>query len=126
MTGSTPIPTAAMPTGRKTNRFKLVRRIMLISLVTLAVLYISFGAFIWWTMHLPPEQLGRVMSRMPAPVVFLFYPFETLWVQARSGNLQVGDPAPDFNLMKVDKTGTVRLSELNQGRPVVLIFGSYT
>lgn len=99
---------------------------MLISLVTLAILYISFGTFIWWAMHQSPERFGRVMARMPAPVVFLFYPFETLWVHARAGNLQISDPAPDFNLMKVDKTGMVRLSELNKDRPVVLIFGSYT
>ena len=118
--------TTVASTGRKASRFQLVRRIMLISLVTLVVLYISFGTFIWWAMHQSPERFGRVMARMPAAVVFLFYPFETLWVHARSGNLQVGDRAPDFNLMKVDKTGTVRLSELNQGRPVVLIFGSYT
>ena len=117
--------TATLPNS-KLNRFKLVRRIMLISLVTLAILYISFGTFLWWAMHQSPDRLGRVMSRMPAPVVFLLYPFETLWVHARAGDLQVGDLAPDFNLMKVDKTGTVRLSELNKDRPVVLIFGSYT
>ena len=126
MTGFSPTPTTATPAGRKTSRSKLVRRIILISFVALATLYISFGTFIWWAMHQSPERFGRVMSRMPAPVVFLFYPFETLWVNARAGDLQVGDRAPDFNLMKVDKTGTVRLAELNKGRPVVLIFGSYT
>lgn len=123
MTGSS--ATATLPNS-KLNRSKLLRRIMLVLLLTLVVLYVSFGTFIWWAMHQPPERFGRVMARMPAPVVFLLYPFETLWVHARAGNLQVGDAAPDFNLMKVDKTGTVHLSELNQGRPVVLIFGSYT
>jgi hypothetical protein len=126
MTGFSTTPTTVAPAGRQTTRSKLVRRLMLTILITLAFFYISFGAFLWWAMHLPPEQIGRVMSRMPAPVVFLGYPFQTLWVHARAGNLQVGDRAPDFNLMKVDKTGTVRLSELNQGHPVVLIFGSYT
>jgi len=41
-----------------------------------------------------------------------------------AGNLHVGDPAPDFLLMKLDKSASVRLSQLTaQGRPVVLIFG---
>ncbi|MCH7998997.1 MAG: redoxin domain-containing protein [Chloroflexi bacterium] len=38
----------------------------------------------------------------------------------------VGDEAPDFELPVLDGKGaTVRLSEL-RGRPVALIFGSYT
>ncbi|MGA2101189.1 MAG: hypothetical protein ABSG34_08805 [Candidatus Sulfotelmatobacter sp.] len=48
-------------------------------------------------------------------------------MRARSGSLQVGSPAPDFTLTKLDKTATVQLSALTAGqRPVVLIFGSYT
>ena len=39
---------------------------------------------------------------------------------------KVGDEAPDFQLPILDGKGaTVRLSEL-RGRPVALIFGSYT
>ena len=39
---------------------------------------------------------------------------------------RVGDEAPDFELPVLDGKGaTVRLSEL-RGRPVALIFGSYT
>jgi hypothetical protein len=67
------------------------------------------------------------MTKIPAPVAFLVLPFETLWTHARSGALQIGDPAPDFALTKLDKTATVQLSNLTaQGKPVVLIFGSYT
>jgi len=41
--------------------------------------------------------------------------------------LQVGSPAPDFALLKLDKTAQVRLSTLtSQQKPVVLVFGSYT
>jgi peroxiredoxin len=41
--------------------------------------------------------------------------------------LRVGDLAPDFSLMRLDKTASVQLSALTaQGHPVVLIFGSYT
>ncbi|MGA2201813.1 MAG: hypothetical protein ABSG40_07630 [Terriglobales bacterium] len=78
-------------------------------------------------MRKPPEAFARFMAKIPGPVAFLVLPFETLWTHARAGNLQVGDPAPDFSLMKLDKSASVQLSSLTaQGRPVVLIFGSYT
>ncbi len=67
------------------------------------------------------------MARIPGPIPFLVLPFETLWLRARAGTLRLGDPAPDFTLSKLDKTGQVQLSSFTaQGRPVVLIFGSYT
>jgi hypothetical protein len=65
------------------------------------------------------------MSHMPWEV-FLVVPFETLWTRARAGNLNLGDPAPDFSLGKLDKSGTVHFSEINKVQPVVMIFGSYT
>ena len=37
-----------------------------------------------------------------------------------------GDPAPDFELPRLDGDGTVRLSALVAERPVALVFGSYT
>jgi hypothetical protein len=77
-------------------------------------------------MHQPPETFGRVMAKMPGPVPFLLFPFETLWTHARAGSLQVGDAAPDFSLLKLDKTERVQLSSLNTEQPVVLVFGSYT
>ncbi len=89
------------------------------------VVYAALVAFIWRSMHQPPETFGRVMARMPG-WVYLVLPFETLWVQARAGNLRTGDAAPDFSLMKVDKSASIRLSALNSGQPVVLVFGSYT
>jgi hypothetical protein len=99
---------------------------MLSCVVVIAVIYLAFGAFMWHTMHLPPEDFGRVMAKMPGPVVFLLFPFETLWLRARAGTLHVGDPAPDFSLQNVDHTGPVQLSTLNKQKPVVLVFGSYT
>ncbi len=90
------------------------------------VVYVCFGAYIVWAMHRPPETFGRVMARMPGPVPFLLFPFETAWTDARAGRLRVGDRAPDFSLLKVDKSERVQLSTLNQGQPVVLVFGSYT
>jgi len=78
-------------------------------------------------MRQSPEQFGRVMAKIPGPIPFLILPFETLWMRARSGTLQLGNPAPDFMLTKLDKTASVQLSAFTaQQRPVVLIFGSYT
>ena len=90
------------------------------------MVYASLTAFIWWAMRKPPETFGRVMAKMPGPVVFLLFPFETLWTHARAGHLQLGDVAPDFSLMKQDKSRKVQLSSLTAQQPVVLVFGSYT
>ena len=94
-------------------------------LVVVFVLWLGFVGFMWRVMHRSPEQFARVMMHLPWEV-FLICPFETMWTQARAGTVHVGDPAPDFSLTKLDKTGTVHLSELNKAQPVVLIFGSYT
>jgi hypothetical protein len=94
--------------------------------VILVVVYLAFGSYIWWAMNQPPETFGRVMAKMPGPVPFLLFPFETLWLRARAGHLHVGDAAPDFSLLKLDKTERVQLSTLNKQQPVVLVFGSYT
>lgn len=114
------------PAERKQQKLSRVRRMLLGLLITVAIAYLSFGLFIWWAMHQPPEVFGSVMAKIPGPVVFLLFPFERLWIHARAGALKVGDPAPDFSLLKVDKTGSIQLSSLNKQRPVVLVFGSYT
>ena len=97
-----------------------------IAALVLVVVYLAFGSYIWWAMNQPPETFGRVMAKMPGPVPFLLFPFETFWMRARAGKLQVGDAAPDFSLLKLDKTEKVQLSALNKQQPVVLVFGSYT
>jgi len=98
------------------------------TLITIAVvpvvLWGSFLVFIGWAMRQPPEKFGRVMMHMPMPAFFLF-PFETMWSQARAGNVQPGEMAPDFRLPTLDHQSEVELSSL-RGKPVVLVFGSYT
>jgi hypothetical protein len=103
-----------------------VRKVLLTVLLTITVVYASFAAVVFWAMHQPPETFGQVMAKMPGPAPFLLFPFESTWSHVRSGSLQLGDAAPDFSLMKQDKTGRVQLSALNASQPVVLIFGSYT
>ena len=95
----------------------------------LVVLFVLWGLGclkIYSAMRKPPEQFGRFMMKIPPPVAFMAFPFETMWMRARAGTLNVGDNAPDFSLTKVDKSATVQLSELNRQKPVVLVFGSYT
>jgi hypothetical protein len=44
-----------------------------------------------------------------------------------SAKVRPGDPAPDFDLPRLDRPGeTVRLSTFHGVSPVALIFGSYT
>lgn len=104
----------------------VARKRLGIGAIVLVVVYLAFGSYIWWAMNQPPETFGRVMAKMPGPVPFLLFPFETFWLRARAGNLQIGDAAPDFSLLKLDKTERVQLSALNKQQPVVLVFGSYT
>jgi hypothetical protein len=102
-------------------------RITLVTLCAIATLWVLCCVGLYRVMRQSPEQFGRVMAKIPGPVPFLILPFETLWTHARAGKLQVGSPAPDFALKKVDKTATIQLSALSaQQRPVVLVFGSYT
>jgi hypothetical protein len=113
-------------TSRRLKLSPFARSLLLRLSFVLMIAYFSFGTFVWWAMHQPPETFGRVMAKMPGPVPFLLFPFETAWLHARTGTLHVGDPAPDFSLLKVDKSERVQLSVLNQQQPVVLVFGSYT
>jgi len=103
----------------------IVRKVLFRALVGLVMVYLLFAGYILWAMHQPPETFGRVMSRMP-DAAYLILPFETMWTHARAGQLQNGDPAPDFSLLKLDKSDKVQLSALSSRQPVVLVFGSYT
>jgi len=96
-------------------------------LSVIVLLWLLACGALYQIMRQPPEMFGRFMARIPGPVAFLVLPFETLWMHARAGDLHIGDPAPDFSLMKLDGSASVRLSSLTAtGQPVVLIFGSYT
>ena len=88
-------------------------------------LYVATSAALYWVMCQPPELFGRVMKHVPM-VAMIVLPFEPLWLNARSGHLKIGDPAPDFSLETYDKKSRVQLSSLRGQKPVVLVFGSYT
>ena len=106
---------------------KSTKKVWLTILGVLALLWIFACTSLYAVMRQPPDKFARVMARVPGPVAFLVLPFETLWTRARAGTLHVGNPAPDFSLMKLDKSAQVQLSALTaQRKPVVLVFGSYT
>lgn len=94
------------------------------SAVALVALYALLALALWFVMRRPPDQFGQVMKYVPGPMMMVL-PFRPLWLQARAGSVQVGDIAPDFNLESLDRQQRVRLGA-ERGRPVVLIFGSYT
>jgi hypothetical protein len=102
------------------------KKILVRVVVVVVILYLGFASYITWAMRQPPEKFARIMSHMPGPAVFLAFPFETFWTHERAGELRPDDVAPDFNLLKLDKSGRVQLSSLTAHQPVVLIFGSYT
>jgi hypothetical protein len=105
---------------------KITRRrswLRICAAVIVVYLMVCIGLFI--AMKQPPLKFATVMSKLPM-VSMMVLPFESLWTIARSGDLQVGELAPDFRLPAYDKASWVQLSSFRGDRPVVLIFGSYT
>jgi len=100
-------------------------RAILIAAAALVLLHLSLCAGLYWAMKQPPDVFGRVMMKVPMPMMMVL-PFETLWKSARAGVVQPGDIAPDFRLPTLDHQSAVELSSFRGSRPVVLIFGSYT
>ena len=76
-------------------------------------------------MRQTPESFGAIMSHVPS-MAMIVLPFKPLWMSARTGTLQPGDPAPDFTLPMLIGGRSVTLSSEYSRKPVVLIFGSYT
>jgi hypothetical protein len=87
--------------------------------------YILLAAAVIAAMLQPPARFGQIMRYVPAALVWGVVPGPRIWLWARQGTLAEGQLAPDFTLPTSDRTGSVTLSS-HRGRPVVLIFGSYT
>lgn len=121
------MPTSTLTAIKQFASGPAVVKTAIVSFLALAVLWLAGCAVLYRVMLRPPEKFATFMAKLPGPVPFLLFPFETLWLRARSGTLHPGDPAPDFSLTKLDKTVQVQLSSFTaQHRPVVLVFGSYT
>jgi hypothetical protein len=92
----------------------------------LVAAYFSFCGVVVGAMVQPPERFGAFMRHMPPAVIWGALPAERMWLWARAGSLQPGDPAPDFTLPTNDHRAQITLSSNRGKRPVVLVFGSYT
>jgi hypothetical protein len=76
----------------------------------LAVLLLALGAAGWMAWKIGPRNIIGMLR----------------YDQRRDGKLQVGDPAPDVVLAKLDGSGEAHLSEHIGGKPLVIVFGSFT
>jgi hypothetical protein len=83
---------------------KVFRRVLLI----VAVLVGALGALIAWRIG-PRNIIGMIR-----------------YDQRQEGTLKPGDAAPDVTLISLDGKTPVRVSEQVGGKPLVLVFGSYT
>ena len=81
------------------------------SFVALAVLLV--GAFIGLSVLAgsPKDAYGMLRYALP---------------HMHRGTLKVGDDAPDARLVALDGRSTFHIRERTSGRPLVLVFGSFT
>jgi hypothetical protein len=77
----------------------------------LAVLFVAAFAVLSFMAGSPRDAYGMVRYALP---------------HMHRGNLKVGDEAPDPRLLALDGTQTFHIREHLTGRPLVLIFGSFT
>jgi hypothetical protein len=83
---------------------KVFRKVLLV----IAVLVGIVGAFVAWRIG-PRNIIGMIR-----------------YDQRKEGALKPGDAAPDVALVSLDGKTPVRVSEKVGGKPLVLVFGSYT
>ncbi len=95
------------------------------ALFAVVAAYLFVLLFFFAVMKQSPSRFSYVISRVPRPL-FRVLPFRRLWMNARNGRLSVGEAAPDFRLVSLDRKTEVQLSSFKGQKPVVLIFGSYT
>ena len=99
-------------------------RILIRLALLVAIAYAGLLGLVYSKMQQPPLEFAAFWADLPGWAAKRV-PFPMLWSRARAGHLEVGDEAPDFELEYHDHSGKMRLSDL-RGRPVVLVFGSYT
>ncbi len=88
-----------------------MNRILKWSLVAVAVLLGAAAAGLSYMAGSPKDAIGMLRYAFP---------------QMHRGNLQVGSEAPDATLVTLDGETRFHLRERAKGRPLVLVFGSFT
>jgi hypothetical protein len=80
-------------------------------LIALVVVLVGLFALFSWMAGGPKDALYMVRYALPHMHV---------------GNLKVGDQAPDAKLVALDGETRFHIRERTAGRPLVLVFGSFT
>jgi hypothetical protein len=80
-------------------------------LISLAVLLVGVFALLSWMAGGPKDALYMVRYALP---------------HMSRGKLKVGDQAPDAWLVALDGSTRFHIRERTAGRPLVLVFGSFT
>lgn len=69
---------------------------------------------------------GVVLSKMAGSPKDALYMVRYAFPHMRRGNLKVGDNAPDARLVSLNGTDRFHIRERSAGKPLVLVFGSFT
>jgi cytochrome oxidase Cu insertion factor (SCO1/SenC/PrrC family) len=88
-----------------------MNRILKWSLIGVAALLLAAGAGLSYVAGSPKDAFGMVRYALP---------------HMHRGNLKVGSDAPDATLVALDGQTRFHLRERTKGKPLVLIFGSFT
>jgi hypothetical protein len=79
-----------------------------------------------WGMVLSQLRHGRANAPDDSPLTLQDVLASEEYRDLMTAKVTVGDPAPDFELPRMDGAGSVRLGTLLAEQPVALVFGSYT
>jgi hypothetical protein len=88
-----------------------MNRILKWGLIGAGVLLVALGAGLSYMAGSPNDAIGMVRYALP---------------HMHLGNLKVGSDAPDATLVALDGQTRFHLRERTNGKPLVLVFGSFT
>lgn len=67
-----------------------------------------------------------VLSKMAGSPKDALYMVRYAFPHMHKGNLKIGDSAPDARLVALNGSDHFHIRERNSGKPLVLVFGSFT
>jgi len=88
-----------------------MRPILKWSLISVAILLLAAAVGLSILAGSPKDAIGMVRYALP---------------HMHRGNLQVGSDAPDATLVSLDGATRFHIRERTKGKPLVLVFGSFT
>jgi hypothetical protein len=88
-----------------------MNRILKWGFITVGVLLLATGVGLSYMAGSPKDAIGMLRYALP---------------HMHRGNLKVGSDAPDATLVALDGETRFHIRERARGRPLVLVFGSFT